>query len=112
MAKTLKEIKDFIRENDISIVDFKLTDVDGRWRHLSIPAERLTESTMENGIGFDGSNYGYAPVENSDMVFIPVLESAVIDRYAEVPTLSMIGDVQVIELPKNRPFDQYPRNVA
>ncbi len=54
MAKTLKEIKDFIRENDISIVDFKLTDVDGRWRHLSIPAERLTESTMEKGIGFDG----------------------------------------------------------
>ena len=112
MAKTLQEIKDYIKENNISIVDFKLTDVDGRWRHLSIPAERLTESTMKNGIGFDGSNYGYAPVENSDMVFIPVLDSAVIDRYSEIPTLSMIGDVQVIDLPENRPFDQYPRNVA
>lgn len=112
MAKTLKEIQKIIEENGIEMVDFKLTDIDGRWRHLSIPAKRLTESTMEHGIGFDGSNYGYAPVENSDMVFIPVLESAVIDSYAEVPTLSMIGDVRVIDLPKNRPFDQYPRNVA
>lgn len=112
MAKTLQEIQDFIRENDIEIVDFKLTDIDGRWRHLSIPAARLTEDTMISGIGFDGSNYGYAPVENSDMVFVPVLDSAVIDTYAAIPTLSMIGDVKVIDLPENRPFDQYPRNVA
>ncbi len=112
MAKTLREIQDFIKENDIRIVDFKLTDIDGRWRHLSIPAERFTEELMKNGIGFDGSNYGYAPVENSDMVFYPVLDSAVIDTYASIPTLSMIGDVQVIDLPNNRPFEQYPRNVA
>ena len=112
MAKTLNDVQKFIKDEGIKMVDFKLTDIDGRWRHLSIPAERLTESTMEHGIGFDGSNYGYAPVENSDMVFIPVLESAVIDKYAKIPTLSMIGDVRVIDLPNNRPFDQYPRNVA
>ena len=112
MAKTLQDIQNMMEENDIQIVDFKLTDIDGRWRHLSIPAERLTEDTMQYGIGFDGSNYGYAPVENSDMVFIPVLDSAVIDSYASIPTLSMIGDVRVIDLPENRPFDQYPRNVA
>ncbi|MCR5595309.1 MAG: type I glutamate--ammonia ligase [Lachnospiraceae bacterium] len=112
MAKTLKDIQKLIKDQGIEMVDFKLTDIDGRWRHLSIPAERLTENTMEYGIGFDGSNYGYAPVENSDMVFIPVLESAVVDRYCETPTLSMIGDVRVIDLPNNRPFDQYPRNVA
>ena len=112
MAATLKDIRKIIADRGIEMVDFKLTDIDGRWRHLSIPAERLTEATMENGIGFDGSNYGYAPIENSDMVFIPVLDSAVIDKFAGVPTLSMIGDVQVIDLPKNRPFDQYPRNVA
>ena len=112
MAKTLQDILDLIENEGIQIVDFKLTDIDGRWRHLSIPAERLTQSTMEYGIGFDGSNYGYAPVENSDMVFVPVLDSAVIDTYASIPTLSMIGDVMVIDLPENRPFDQYPRNVA
>ena len=98
MAKTLEDIQKLIRDEGIAMVDFKLTDIDGRWRHLSIPAERLGENTMKYGIGFDGSNYGYAPVENSDIVFIPVLDSAVIDRYAEIPTLSMIGDVRVIDL--------------
>ena len=112
MAKTLQDVLTMIKENDIRIVDFKLTDIDGRWRHLSIPAQRLNEDTMISGIGFDGSNYGYAPVENSDMVFVPVLDSAVIDPYAGIPTLSMIGDVKIIDLPENRPFDQYPRNVA
>ena len=112
MARSLSDIQTLIREQGIKFVDFKLTDISGRWRHLSIPAERLTESTMEHGIGFDGSNYGYAPIENSDMVFVPVLDSAVVDNYTEVPTLSMIGDVRIIDLPENRPFDQYPRNVA
>jgi glutamine synthetase len=112
MAKSLEDVKKMCRDNDIQMVDFKLTDIDGRWRHLTIPAERLTEDTMTSGIGFDGSNYGYAPVENSDMVFVPVLDSAVIDTYASVKTLSMIGDVMVIDRPANRPFDQYPRNVA
>ncbi len=112
MSKTLEDIQELIKEKGIEVVDFKLTDIDGRWRHLSIPAERLTSKTMEQGIGFDGSNYGYAPVENSDMVFMPVLDSAVIDPYCELPTLSMIGDVKIIDVPDNRPFDQYPRNVA
>ncbi|MDO5138228.1 MAG: type I glutamate--ammonia ligase [Oscillospiraceae bacterium] len=112
MARTLEEVHQLCRENGVQIVDFKMTDISGRWRHLSIPVERLTEKTMEYGIGFDGSNYGYAALEKSDMVFVPDLDSAVIDPYAEVPTLSMIGDVMVIGHPENYPFDQYPRNVA
>ena len=112
MARTLEEVHQLCRENGVRIVDFKMTDISGRWRHLSIPVERLTEKTMEYGIGFDGSNYGYAALEKSDMVFVPDLDSAVIDPYAEVPTLSMIGDVMVIGHPENYPFDQYPRNVA
>ena len=112
MAKPLQDVLALCQEKDIKIVDFKMTDIDGRWRHLSIPVGRLTEDTMLYGIGFDGSNYGYAPVESSDMVFVPDLESATVDPFAEVPTLTMIGDVMVIDHPENRPFDQYPRNVA
>ncbi len=41
MAKTLKEIQKLIANEGIKMVDFKLTDIDGRWRHLSIPADRL-----------------------------------------------------------------------
>ena len=41
MGKTLQEILDLCQEKDIQIVDFKMTDIDGRWRHLSIPVGRL-----------------------------------------------------------------------
>ncbi len=112
MGKTLQDILHLCQEKEIKIVDFKMTDIDGRWRHLSIPVGRLNEDTMTYGIGFDGSNYGYAPVENSDMVFVPDLDSATVDPFSEVPTLTMIGDVMIIDRPENRPFDQYPRNVS
>ena len=112
MFRSIEEVKSFIREKNIEMIDFKMVDLEGRWRHLSIPAERFTERTMKDGIGFDGSNYGYAPIEKSDMVFIPNLKSAIVDNFVEVPTITMMGDVFVIDEPENRPFDQYPRNVA
>ena len=114
MFKTVKEAQKFIKDNDIKMIDFKMIDIDGRWRHITIPSNRLNEDTMIYGIGFDGSNYGYAAVEKSDMVFIPNLESAQIDPFVSQPTLTMTGDVCIIGKvgEANRPFDQYPRNVA
>ena len=112
MFQNLKQAREFCAENDIRMIDFMMVDLDGRWRHLTIPVERFTEDTLRDGIGFDGSNYGYAPVEKSDMVFVPDLGSAYFDVFEDVPTLGMIGDVYVIDLPENYPFDQYPRNVV
>jgi len=112
MFSDLQQAKIFCQDNGIKMVDLMMIDLNGRWRHLTMPADRLTESTLKNGLGFDGSNYGFAPVEKSDMVFVPDLASAYLDAFAEVPTISMIGDVYVIDLPENRRFDQDPRNVA
>jgi len=112
MFSTVEEVRDFCNRSTIKMIDFKMIDINGRWRHITIPAERLTEDTMKYGIGFDGSNYGYAPVEKSDMVFIPELSSAHLDPFADVPTITMIGNVFVIHPKRNMPFDQYPRNVA
>lgn len=107
-----QSVKKTCEENGIQMIDFKMIDLDGRWRHITIPVSRFDEKLFQYGIGFDGSNYGYAPVEKSDMVFIPRPESSVIDPFEEVPTLSMCGDVYVIGAEENVPFDQYPRNVS
>ena len=112
MFNSVAEVQKFIKDHDVKMVDFKMVDLEGRWRHLSIPVERFTEDTMVEGIGFDGSNYGYAPIEKSDMVFIPNLKTAIFDKFSEIPTITMMGDVFVIDEPENRPFDQYPRNVS
>ena len=81
MAKTVKDILKLIKENDIKMVDFKMVDINGQYRHVTIPAENFSEDTMKSGIGFDASNYGYAVVEKSDMVFIPDPDTAVIDPF-------------------------------
>ena len=106
-----EELQNLCKEKGIRMIDFKMTDLDGRWRHITIPVERFNEDIFKYGIGFDGSNYGYAPVEKSDMVFIPDPTTAVIDPFVEIPTLTMCGDVCVIG-EENKPFDQYPRNVS
>ncbi|MBQ1835241.1 MAG: glutamine synthetase beta-grasp domain-containing protein, partial [Oscillospiraceae bacterium] len=112
MAKTAKEVMQFIREQGIKMVDFKMVDINGQYRHVTIPAQNFTESTMTDGIGFDASNYGYAVVEKSDMVFIPDPDTMQIDPFCEIPTLSMTGNAMIIDYPKNRPLDQYPRNIV
>ena len=111
MAKTAKDIMNFIQEHDIKMVDFKIVDINGQFRHVTIPASQFNETTMTDGIGFDASNYGYAVVEKSDMVFIPDPDTAVIDPFCSIPTLSMTGNAMIIDNPENRPLPQYPRNI-
>ncbi len=111
MFTNVEQVQQYCKENKIKMIDFKMIDLFGRWRHLTIPVERFSEETMTSGIGFDGSNYGYAPVEKSDMIFIPDLASAFMEPFVQVPTLSMIGDVYVIGDTPRR-FEQDPRAVA
>jgi len=112
MSKTAKDIMKLIAENDIKMVDFKMVDINGQYRHVTIPAENFSEDTMKSGIGFDASNYGYAVVEKSDMVFIPDPNTAVIDPFCDIKTLSMTGNAMIIDSPENRPLAQYPRNIV
>ena len=112
MGKSISQILDMIRENNIEMVDFKMVDINGQYRHVTIPARNFSEEIMTSGIGFDASNYGYAVVEKSDMVFIPDPDTAVIDPFCSVPTLSMTGNAMIIDTPENRPLPQYPRNIV
>ncbi len=112
MENKIKNIMKLIEEQGIEMVDFKMVDIDGRFRHVTIPAKSFSEDTMRDGIGFDASNYGYAVVEKSDMVFIPDPDTAMIDPFCEVPTLSMSGNAMIIDYPENRPLAQYPRNIV
>ena len=112
MAKSVQDIMNMIRDNGIKMVDFKMVDINGQYRHVTILAENFNEDTMKYGVGFDASNYGYAVVEKSDMVFIPDPDTAMIDPFCEIPTLTMTGNAMIIDSPENRPLAQYPRNIV
>ncbi len=112
MNNSVEKVMKLIKDNDIKMVDFKMVDINGQFRHVTIPAQHFSEETMVNGIGFDASNYGYAVVEKSDMVFIPDPDTAIIDPFCAIPTLSMTGNAMIIDHPSNRPLAQYPRNIV
>ena len=112
MSKTVQDVMNLIQEKGIQMVDFKMVDINGQFRHVTIPAADFNEEMMVEGVGFDASNYGYAVVEKSDMVFIPDPDTAVVDPFCQVPTLSMTGNAMIIDYPANRPLAQYPRNIV
>ena len=112
MKRSVQDVMQMIQELGIEMVDFKMVDINGQFRHVTIPAANFNEELMRDGVGFDASNYGYAVVEKSDMVFIPDPDTAAVDPFCQIPTLSMTGNAMIIDHPENRPLAQYPRNIV
>ncbi|MCL2741944.1 MAG: type I glutamate--ammonia ligase [Oscillospiraceae bacterium] len=106
------EMERYIRENGIKVVDFKVTDLAGRWRHLTVNASKVTEATLSKGIGFDGSSYGFLKVERSDMVFRPDIGTAFVDPASEAPALAMVCDVYGLGEGGQFRYGDDPRHVA
>jgi glutamine synthetase len=111
MFKSVQEVRHYCQENVIQIIDFKVADLSGRWHHLSIVPERLDERTMTDGIGFDGSSYGFLTVEKSDMVFIPDLSTGFLDPFTKVKTLTFLANTYTLH-PEPRRFESDPRYVT
>lgn len=80
---TVDEVRSFISDQGIEFVNLYLSDIDGRLRRVTIPADTFSPRTLEMGIGFDASNFGFAEVQSSDMVLRPDLSSAFVDPVEE-----------------------------
>ncbi len=104
------DVLKLIKEKNIEMVDLKIVDVPGRWQHITVPADQLTEAVFESGVAFDGSSVqGFRSIEESDMVMLPDPATAFIDPFMAVPTLSLTCDV--LE-PNGKRFDRDPRYIA
>jgi len=104
-------IRQRIEDEGIRFIDLKMLDLAGRLHHLSFPASRLTESLCRDGIGFDGSSYGFLKVEDSDMVLVPDLATAARDPFRAGPTLTMFAEARLADQGRT-PFPQDGRCVA
>ncbi len=111
MNKKPREIVDFIRERGIKMVDCKFADVPGMWQHTTVPAAQMDEETLLDGIGFDGSSIrGFQAIQESDMILKPDLDTAHVDPFRAVPTLSVICDV--FDPMAGELYAKDPRNIA
>src|SRR5467141_2298166 len=91
---TPKEVLALIREKEVQAVDLRFMDFPGLWQHFTIPAGTLEESTFEEGLGFDGSSIrGWQAINESDMLVLPVAETAFLDPFTKVPTLTIICNI-------------------
>ena len=101
----------YVKEMDVDLVDFKIIDLFGRWRHVSVPARRITEEVLKEGFGFDASNYGFLDIEKSDMIFKPDTTTAFEEEWDEFRVLSLICDI--FTTGGNEPrFSQDPRFIC
>ncbi len=89
-----KEVIKMAKENNARVVDIRYTDFIGTWQHFSVPLCEFTESSFEEGFGFDGSSMrAWQEIDNSDMIVIPDPVTAKMDPFFEVPTLAIIGSI-------------------
>jgi glutamine synthetase len=111
------EVMQYIKDNNIQIVDLKFNDLPGLWQHFSIPATELSEfedvntSIWVDGIGFDGSSIrGFQKIQESDMILIPDPTTSVLDPVCEIPTLSILCDIY--DPLSRQPYSRDPRFIA
>ncbi len=100
-----------IEEEGVQTVDFRFTDLSGRWQHIGFAAAGIDERVLEDGIMFDGSAVpGWRDASQSDMMIVPDISSAVIDPFSAQPTLIMVADVA--EPGSSLGYDRCPRTIA
>jgi len=106
-----REVLAMCREKEVKAIDLRFVDFLGVWQHFTIPVGKLEEDVFEDGLGFDGSSIrGWQAINESDMLLVPVPDTAVVDPFTTIPTLSMICNVQ--DPMTREDYSRDPRNVA
>lgn len=92
-------------------VDFRFTDCQGVWHHMTFPKDGLNEDLLDEGIAFDGSSIaGWQPIHQSDMLLKPELaEHYPLDPFYAEPTAIVFCQVCHID---GTPYSRDPRGVA
>ena len=105
--KVLKMLKD----NGVKFVDFRFTDSHGKEQHVSVPSHTVNADLFTEGKMFDGSSIaGWKGINESDMIMMPDADTAVMDPFADEPTLILTCDI--IEPATGQGYERDPRSVA
>src|SRR5918912_1448848 len=86
-----REALEWAGETRAQMVDLKFCDLLGAWQHVTLPLAAFDESAFDDGLGFDGS-------------------CAVLDPFAEAPTLSLL--CEIADPITREPYAKDPRRVA
>lgn len=108
---TPQEILEWIKRDNIQMIDLKFIDTPGIWQHLTLFHDQIDESSFTEGVPFDGSSIrGWKSINESDMAMVPDPNTAWIDPFMAEPTLSLICSIQ--EPRTGQPYSRDPRSIA
>jgi glutamine synthetase len=106
-----KTVLKMIEEHDVQFVDFRFTDPRGKWQHTAQHVSTVDEDMFKDGIMFDGSSIaGWKAINESDMILMPDLSTAVMDPFTAQPQLILF--CSVIEPSTGQPYARDPRSAA
>lgn len=104
-------IMTMIKEGAAEYVDFRFTDLQGVWHHLTYHKDAVDEEMLALGMMFDGSSInGWRPIQDSDMLMIPDSTNAVFDQLTEHPTLVVY--CTIVEPTSGNLYSRDPRSIA
>lgn len=105
------KFKEIIKQNAVEFVDFRFTDLLGKWHHITYRASAVTDDLIKDGITFDGSSIvGWKNIKTSDTLLMPDLETFNLDVFTNHKTLSLICDaIDPIDM---KPYKRDPRAIA
>lgn len=111
---TPEQVLRFANERGAKMVDFKFVDLPGTWQHFSVPLRELSEETFIEGKAFDGSSVrGFQTINESDMLIIPDPNTAIIDPFMSIPTLSLVCNIaHPGPGAHKKPYSRDPRYIA
>ena len=110
MFKSAKEILDYIKKEDVKLVDIRFIDLPGIQHHFNVPAGSFDEAVFTDGLMFDGSSIrGFQSIHESDMKLLPIPESAYLDPFRKEKTLIILFSVH--NPIDNSPYSRDPRGV-
>ena len=114
MGKFVNDVKgffDFCDKNEVKFVSFRFTDIKGMWHHMSYNLSALNEESFTDGIAFDGSSIdAWQPIDKSDMILKPDIETAFLDPFTADMTVVVICDVY--DVYKGQMYEKCPRSIA
>jgi glutamine synthetase len=111
---TPEEVLQFAEKNGAKMVDLKFVDLPGSWQHFSVPVHELKTEIFVEGVPFDGSSIrGFQAINESDMLVIPDADTAIMDPFTSVPTLSLVCNIaHPGPLGPKEPYSRDPRYIA
>jgi glutamine synthetase len=110
--RQLAKCNALLKKNNIEFIDLKCIDLTGNLHHISLPVRPgILERLVTEGVGFDGSGYGFRKVENSDMVLKPDLGTAMVDPFRAAPSLGFFANILLTD-EERTPFSLDGRMLA